>query len=101
MLALFVGSARPTGPLQRAIRNLCRPGLSEYDMIRPLNWFHRLAGLIALLFFAAVGALGLPAAAQAADDFLEPEQAFPLDVRAAGPKEVLLTFRTVQGYYLY
>lgn len=69
-------------------------------MIRPLNWLHRFASLLAMLSLAVLGLLG-PAAARAADDFLEPEQAFPLDVRASGPKELLLTFRTVPGYYLY
>jgi thiol:disulfide interchange protein DsbD len=39
--------------------------------------------------------------ARAADDFLEPEQAFPLDVRADGPKVLVLSFRTAPGYYLY
>jgi len=69
-------------------------------MLRPLNWLHRFTSLLAVLSLAVLGLLG-PAAAQAADDFLEPEQAFPLDVRVAGPKELLLTFRTVPGYYLY
>lgn len=69
-------------------------------MIRPLNWLHRFASLLAMLSLAVLGLLA-SAAAHAADDFLEPEQAFPLDVRAAGPKELLLTFRTVPGYYLY
>lgn len=41
------------------------------------------------------------APARAADEFLEPEQAFPLEVRADGPKALLLSFRTVPGYYLY
>ncbi|HJV71839.1 protein-disulfide reductase DsbD [Ideonella sp.] len=41
------------------------------------------------------------APARAADEFLEPEQAFPLEVRADGPKTLVLSFRTVPGYYLY
>ncbi len=69
-------------------------------MTRPLNWLLRFASLLAMLSLALLGLLA-PMAAHATDDFLEPEQAFPLDVRAAGPKELLLTFRTVPGYYLY
>jgi thiol:disulfide interchange protein DsbD len=65
-------------------------------MIRPLNWLHRFAGFLALVVLS----VSSPTMALA-DEFLEPEQAFPLDVRAAGPREVLLTFRTVPGYYLY
>jgi thioredoxin:protein disulfide reductase len=49
---------------------------------------------LALVFCA------LPAA-RAADEFLEPEIAFPLEARAGGPKEVVLAFSTVPGYYLY
>jgi thiol:disulfide interchange protein DsbD len=100
MLALFAWSARFTRPVPRTAWNLRRPDLSENDMIRPLNWLHRFAGLLATLCLAALGLLG-PVGVHAADDFLEPEQAFPLDVRAAGPKELLLIFRTVPGYYLY
>jgi thiol:disulfide interchange protein DsbD len=69
-------------------------------MIRLQNWLYRLTGLWAVLFLVVLGLLS-PVAARAADDFLEPEQAFPLEVRASGPKELLLTFRTVPAYYLY
>ena len=57
-----------------------------------------------LLTWALLGwalLLSLLPAAHAADEFLEPEIAFPLQASAAGPKEILLAFRTVPGYYLY
>lgn len=72
-------------------------------MIRPLTWLHHFVRTLrsAGPLLAVAGLLALGSAAQAADDFLEPEQAFPLEARAVGPKEVLLTFQTVPGYYLY
>lgn len=45
--------------------------------------------------------LSLSVPAMGADEFLEPEQAFPLTVQVVGPKEVALLFNTVPGYYLY
>jgi thiol:disulfide interchange protein DsbD len=44
----------------------------------------------------------LPAApARAADDFLEPDQAFKVEVRAADPRTVEATFTIAPHYYLY
>ncbi|WP_374674038.1 protein-disulfide reductase DsbD [Ideonella sp.] len=54
--------------------------------------------LLALL--ALVCLLLAPGAARA-DEFLEPEVAFPLQAQPGGPKEVLLRFNTVPDYYLY
>ncbi|MEK8032366.1 protein-disulfide reductase DsbD [Ideonella sp. DXS29W] len=69
-------------------------------MNRQQTWLQRLTGLGVVILLAA-GALLAPTFARAADDFLEPEQAFPLDAAAGAAKEVVLTFRTVPGYYLY
>jgi thioredoxin:protein disulfide reductase len=75
---------------------LCRD-----DMIRPLNppGHRRWLLSCALLVWALL--LGLLPTVRAADEFLEPEIAFPLEPGAGGPKEIVLTFRTVPGYYLY
>jgi thiol:disulfide interchange protein DsbD len=60
---------------------------------RLVNWVR--VGLLAwLAIMSAPPAL-------AADEFLEPEQAFPLEVHAEGPKTLVLRFDTVPGYYLY
>jgi len=56
-------------------------------------WLWRCLLAIVLVFAAGM--------VRAADEFLEPEQAFPLEVRADGPKALVLSFRTVPGYYLY
>jgi len=47
--------------------------------------------------------LGLVAAmpARAADDYLDPDQAFQLSVRALNDREVELTYHIAPGYYLY
>jgi thiol:disulfide interchange protein DsbD len=45
--------------------------------------------------------LGAVPVARGADEFLEPEVAFPLEASAGGPKEIVLAFLTVPGYYLY
>jgi thiol:disulfide interchange protein DsbD len=63
-----------------------------------MGWFRRhcaavLCGLAALL--------GVPAPAAAADDFLEPHQAFRLAVRALDDRRVELTYRIAPGYYMY
>lgn len=57
-----------------------------------------LALLLALV--ALAWQLLAPGAARA-DEFLEPEVAFPLQAEASGPKEVRLRFNTVPDYYLY
>jgi len=51
--------------------------------------------------FAALAGLTLAAAAHAADDFLDPEQAFRLSARAVDAKHVELRFDIEPGYYLY
>ena len=71
-------------------------------MIRPMNSPGTPFRLLSrLLLWAALIFGGAMSAARAADDFLEPEVAFPLEAKAVGPKEILLAFRTVPGYYLY
>ena len=39
--------------------------------------------------------------AQAAEDFLDPDQAFQVSARALGGKSIELTFKVAPGYYLY
>ncbi len=85
-------------PLLQLGNLMLRPVIPFLPMRRPgaplLGWL--LAGLLALcLSWVAISP------ARAADDFLEPEQAFPLEVRADGPKSLVLSFRTLPGYYLY
>jgi thioredoxin:protein disulfide reductase len=57
--------------------------------------YHRwpLIPLLLLCWSAAVPA--------APDEFLPPEQAFPLVVEAAGPEALRLRWEVVEGYYLY
>jgi thiol:disulfide interchange protein DsbD len=57
-------------------------------------------GLALLLLLALVAWLGLAPAARA-DDFLPPEQAFRISVKAAGPRSVEVDFRITAGYYMY
>jgi thiol:disulfide interchange protein DsbD len=59
--------------------------------------FHTAAAAVASL--AAVLCLAAPA--WAADDFLEPHQAFQLSVRALDERSVELTYRIAPGYYMY
>ena len=70
-------------------------------MIRTVNPPAPRSRLLAWALLWLAMALAMLPAARAADDFLEPEIAFPLEARASGPKEIVLAFRTVPGYYLY
>ncbi len=55
-----------------------------------------------LLFLALILALLLPSmAARAADDFLDPDQAFVLSVRVLDAKRLELSYKVAPGYYLY
>ncbi|MBI5269761.1 MAG: protein-disulfide reductase DsbD [Burkholderiales bacterium] len=63
------------------------------------NALPRSLALLLALMALARQLLG-PGAAWA-DEFLEPEVAFPLQAEASGPKEVRLRFNTVPDYYLY
>ena len=55
----------------------------------------RLIRLVLLPLLALFATLALAA------DFLEPEQAFRLSARAAGPDTIELRFEIAEGYYLY
>ncbi len=88
-------------------RNLRHNRLSENDMNRTLPWTRptRRTGMLAwpflMMLWVLAGAWLAAGDARAADNFLEPEVAFPLQARASGPKEVTLSFQVVPGYYLY
>jgi thioredoxin:protein disulfide reductase len=71
-----------------------RPHSTQAARGRALDW------LLRCLLWAAL-AFTFAAPSRAADEFLEPELAFPLEVHADGPKALVLSFRTVPGYYLY
>lgn len=52
-----------------------------------------------LVLATALLVVGLPV--RAADDFLEPQQAFQFSARAAGPDEIEVQFQIAPGYYMY
>ncbi|MDH0864800.1 protein-disulfide reductase DsbD [Mitsuaria sp. GD03876] len=58
----------------------------------------RLLPALALLVALVSALLGAPARA---DDFLEPEQAFKVDVQLTGDREFQLNFTIAPGYYMY
>ncbi|HET7792197.1 MAG TPA: protein-disulfide reductase DsbD [Rhizobacter sp.] len=62
------------------------------------RFLHHL-GRAALL--ALVGLLGATGAARAADDFLDPEQAFRLSARTLDAQRIEVRFDIAPGYYLY
>ena len=61
-----------------------------------LRRFLWLAGML-----LALVVVGLPGLARAADDFLEPDQAFKLTARAADGATVELQYAIAPGYYMY
>ncbi len=70
-----------THSLQHALRNLVRPA-----------WGALLGGLLLAM---------APAAASAADQFLDPEVAFKLSARALDAQRIELRFDVASGYHLY
>jgi thioredoxin:protein disulfide reductase len=58
-------------------------------------------GLLLGLLTAAFAIALMPAVAQAADDFLEPEKAFRFDARALDDRTVEVRFEIAPGYYMY
>jgi thiol:disulfide interchange protein DsbD len=56
--------------------------------------------LIQRLLLIALMLLGVAVQARA-DDFLDPEQAFKLDVQLVGERQVQLSFEIAPGYYMY
>jgi len=60
-----------------------------------------IAAVRSVLRIAVVGLVGWAAVAQAADEFLEPEQAFRFDARVVDAREVEVGFRIAPGYYMY
>ncbi len=57
--------------------------------------------LLIPLLFLLLCALGSLSAAQGADDFLPPEQAFAFSARMADPSTIEIRYRVADGYYLY
>ncbi len=59
------------------------------------------AAVRSVLRVAAVALAGWAVGAQAADEFLEPEQAFRFEARVVDAREVEIAFRIAPGYYMY
>ena len=57
--------------------------------------------LLIPLLFLLLCALGSLSAAQGAEDFLPPEQAFAFSARMADPSTIEIRYRVADGYYLY
>ncbi|MEN3363996.1 MAG: thioredoxin:protein disulfide reductase [Burkholderiales bacterium] len=55
---------------------------------------------VAVVFFALLVSFFTPLA-QAADDFLDPEEAFKFSARMADPATVEVTYKIADGYYMY
>jgi thioredoxin:protein disulfide reductase len=62
------------------------------------TWLTRAALVVGVL---AATFTGLPTDARAAEDFLPPEEAFRMEVRALDARTVEIAFRITEGYYLY
>ena len=64
----------------------------------PLALMRRLMPALVLLLTLASALLAVPARA---DDFLDPDQAFKVDVQLTGDREFQLNFTIAPGYYMY
>ena len=75
-------------------------GLALSASMKNMNYsFQRFfSGLPAIFLFLSVLA-GSPAWAE--EEFLPPEQAFPLVAEAEGPNQVVINWSVAEGYYLY
>lgn len=62
--------------------------------------FDRYAGIARLLLTAAIIFLFMPFS-QAADDYLQPEEAFKFSAKMADAKTVEITYEIADGYYMY
>ena len=61
---------------------------------------HRTRRLLSLAWVGLLLSLS-PALSAAAEDFLEPEKAFQFSARAAGERQIEVSFEVSPGYYLY
>jgi thiol:disulfide interchange protein DsbD len=78
--------------------NPVKPEDSEQQMKTPfvmISWARSAWMALATMLLLA----GAPV--HAADDFLEPQQAFQFSARAAGPDEIEVQFQIAPGYYMY
>ena len=78
--------------------NPVKPEDSEQQMKTPfamISWARSAWMALATMLLLA----GMPV--HAADDFLEPQQAFQFSARAAGPDEIEVQFQIAPGYYMY
>ena len=65
------------------------------------RWSHRLQNVLAYVWLMMWVVVALPSVANAADDFLPPEQAFRFSASMDGASTITVRFEIADSYYLY